>query len=210
MVKASDALVLPVDFDRRRNEVVPGKIGQWKVFGDVVGNDRVHGNLVILIVKPWDRIYELRCWQQFAEVATPLRLVEHLQYGGYLAFMSPHALIRKEEKRLIFENGTAQSATESVPLKRSNGRQEVISGVQGVIAEKLEYIAMECVGSRLNHLIDDAAGGAPIFRLVIIGEDLELPKRIRIWVNHSVVAQEIVVIGAIHEETERLGGLPAS
>ena len=60
-----------------------------------------------------------------------------------------------------------------------------------------------------HHLIHDAAGSTPELGVVIVGEDLELRHRIRIGVHHRIVAQKVCVIGAIHQEGQRLGALPA-
>src|SRR5207237_3202335 len=77
------------------------------------------------------------------------------------------------------------------------------------VAEEFEDISMECIRSRPNHLIYDAARGSAIFGAVIVGKDLELLHRIWVRVKNKVVAEKVVVVYAVNQKRQRLGALSA-
>ena len=68
---------------------------------------------------------------------------------------------------------------------------------------------MECIRSRPNHLIYDAARGSAVFGAVIVGKDLELLHRIWVRINNKVVAEKVVIVYAVNQKRQRLRALSA-
>jgi len=80
--------------------------------------------------------------------------------------------------------------------------QEIIACVERIVPEEVKGAAMKAIGAGLYHLIHNAAGTPAKFRAVVVGKDLEFRNRIRIWIDNRVVAQEIIVVHAIHQERQ--------
>ena len=118
-------------------------------------------------------------------------------------------MISHKEKRLVCPDRSAERATESVAFEGRDVLSEVVGGVEGVVAEKFEDVAVELVLSGLDDLIHNPAGASTVFRAVVVGEDFEFFDRIRIGIDDGVVAEEVVVVGAVDEETDGIGTLAA-
>ena len=59
---------------------------------------------------------------------------------------------------------------------------------------------MKRVGPGLDDLIYDSARGPAVLRSVVVGENLELFHRVRIGIDHRVVAEKIIVVDAVDQE----------
>src|SRR5882757_7554466 len=73
-------------------------------------------------------------------------------------------LVIREKEQLVFPDRAAYGATKHVPTQSRPGQEIArtaefvfpLVGIQFVVAEELEYIAMETVCARLDRGVDDA------------------------------------------------------
>ena len=82
-------------------------------------------------------------------------------------------VIREEEELVAFD-GPANVASDIVVGKVSYGRVEERTGVERAVLKELVGCAMEIVGARLDHHVDDCAGRAAKFGIVVGGGDAHL------------------------------------
>ena len=86
-------------------------------------------------------------------------------------------------------------------LRRAARVEQERVRVEPLAAVELVAGAVEAVGARLQRHVDDAAGGAPVLRVVGVGLDLELLHRVgRRHVGDVVAALVGVVRGAVEQE----------
>ena len=148
----------------------------------------------------------------FAEVAGPFGGAQNREDGRSLALAAAPALIGGKEKELVFLDGTADRAAKDVALERLFGqtvRKKVVSGVQVGVAQKLEPVSVESIGSRFRNLIDDSSGSPAVFCVVIVGENLEFFDGVWIGIYDNIVAEKIGVVGAVQQKGQGLGTLAA-
>ena len=157
---------------------------------------------------------------QVTEIAAQLRR------RRYPMGMNPAATLavpffRPEEIYFVLLDRTAQGVTEIVAAQHvlaavgvvrraAPAQEEVILGVQSVVAAEVVDVAMVLVASALGYDIDLCAGCAPIFGAVTVALDLELLNAVngRIGKN-SALRADIVVRSTIHGPLVVHGGRTA-
>src|SRR5439155_15158905 len=95
------------------------------------------------------------------------------------------SFVAAEEESPIFEDWSADRATKLIAFEFRQPRiagvalpVKKVSRIQIVIAEKLKHIAVECVTTRFAGGGDDAAGVAPVLRVVCAGKHAKLPQHL--------------------------------
>ena len=78
-------------------------------------------------------------------------------------------------------------------------------GVQLVIAEEIEQVAVEAVAARFGHDIDHAAGMQPVLGRQSVGLHVEFLHRIRERNGQVHVAERVVIVAAIQQEVDAVG-----
>ena len=94
-----------------------------------------------------------------------LRVTRHVGCKGD-ALVLPQAFVAGEEKSLVFEEWAADVGAEIIAFERRLGRRrqgKEVCGVERVIAEEFENLAVKAVGSTARRDIDDSAGVTPVF-----------------------------------------------
>src|SRR6185437_8006730 len=96
--------------------------------------------------------------------------------NGAAAGRDARALVVAENEKLVFDDRTADGAAELILLKDVARRPGLVVfptvRVQLIVLKNFENHAVNLVGTRFQVNIDDAAGGAAVFGVVAIGEDL--------------------------------------
>ncbi len=109
------------------------------------------------------------------------------------------ALISAEEVHAIEDDRAAQAAAELMPAVIGLDGLEDALGVQALVAEVLERIAVQIVAARLGHDLDHAAGRQPELRLVLNVADLELLDRVLGEVLARLAVLGEIVDHAVHD-----------
>src|SRR5215467_10389762 len=102
------------------------------------------------------------------------------------------ALVIKEEEQFVLHDGAADGSPEHVPPQRRPGERLAILinpleavlpliGVQLVIAEVFEDVAMETIGPRFDGCADDAALKIPELSRCVVGDEVKFLDRVRRW-----------------------------
>src|ERR1700722_773470 len=209
VVKMHDALVV-VDGRARAGGICAARtVRQRQILGDVVGDYRIHRHLVVGVIGAGDWIHQLDGWQEFAEISAALGLVQYRDGCRRLPFAASGSLVRKEEESLVFLDRSSQRAAEYVAFERGSLGSESVAGVQVIVPDKFETVAVNRVGSGLGYLVNDSAGRASKFGVVVIDQNLELFHRVGVVGHHDVVTQKVGVVGSVQQEGQRLRALPA-
>ncbi len=143
--------------------------------------------------------------------------------------MLARSLIVHEEEETIMDDGTAKGAAEDAAVERghrSNGRLvcrvlvRPAVGVQVVVFEEPEGVAVEAVGSALSDHDDLAAVGVAVLGGGISADDAEFADGVYVGTVVDVVVDSVVdidtiegvVVGlltvAVDEEAAVVGGTP--
>ena len=128
------------------------------------------------------------------------------------------ALIPRKEESLVVNDRTTDSATVLIALDLivGGGGSEIVLGIEVRIANKLEDIAVEIVGTGLGDDVDDATGILTVLGAVVAGLDAEflesIGKRKRlidVGVFIDVIAAiELVTDGVLPGAVRRVGHGP--
>jgi hypothetical protein len=117
---------------------------------------------------------------------------------------------------VVLLDGAADRAAELVALERVLGGREEVAGVQIAVAQKLEQISVNLVGSGFAHHVDHAAHGIPVLRAHIGALHAEFLDRVgvgkgQISINVGVVVGDAIhlIIDAFGKRSARLGVLLA-
>src|SRR5215469_12162880 len=82
--------------------------------------------------------------------------------------------IAAEDKSLISLQGASQSSAELVPAKRRIGAlSEEIAGVQNIVSQEFEQVAMQLIGSRHCDHADLPSRAFAVFSAVGVFENIE-------------------------------------
>src|SRR5262249_37086258 len=119
--------------------------------------------------------------------------------GQALRLRSARSLIGDEEEGLVLLYGTAQCPAVLV-LVKDVGLMEEVRSVERCIAEELERITVESVGSGLDDSVQDTAGVAAVFGIDGVGYEIELLNRIGAGDDDGSVDGDVIGIRAIYEE----------
>src|SRR5689334_22493363 len=93
------------------------------------------------------------------------------------------AFITVEKEQTILSNGAADSAAHLLAIERRfrflQVRGNRVNGLQSVGPEKAESRSMKGVAARLGNYVHHATNAAAVFRLGIVGDDLEFLHRLK-------------------------------
>ena len=115
----------------------------------------------------------------------------------------------KEKRFVLFDRPTEGAAEDVSSVGRLLAVGQVVGGVQNIVAHEFEDVAVEIIRSGFRNLIDDTARGAPIFRVVVVRQDLEFFHGVRIGADDDIVAEKISIVRSIQKKRERFRALPA-
>src|SRR5580658_8899462 len=116
--------------------------------------------------------------------------------------MLADAFVGKEEEDFIFLDGAAAVTPELIVFEGSLRRThvvEIVTGIQRIVAEKLESFTMVFVGARARGDIDDGASIAAILRRKCGIIHFEFFQRVYRWLKGDLVLHGIVQVDAIYE-----------
>ena len=115
-------------------------------------------------------------------------------------------MIIDEEEQLVLEDGTAHGAAELIPTDGPRNAAPVVApvvGIELVIAKILESVAMELIGSGLDHYVDDPSLEVAKFGRGVVRDQLELCNRVRVRLIRNQVVRGEVVVDAVQQEVIR-------
>jgi hypothetical protein len=90
-----------------------------------------------------------------------------------------HAVVRSEKPEAVLQDEAAQRRAVVVPLEPDGGSlgrlpHVAVGGLQAIVVEIAEDIAVESVAARLRDHVDDAAGGAAVLGFIASRLDVDL------------------------------------
>ena len=113
------------------------------------------------------------------------------------------ALIIREEEQLVLPDGTADGAAVLIPaLARRGQAVEVVGplvGVEEIVAQILEQVAVELVGARFQADVDHAAEKLAELRIRIVGDHAEFLDRVHVRRVGHIVIDELDVLHAVQQ-----------
>ena len=145
--------------------------------------------------------------RRLREVTGALACRGHDRRVAIVGLFLAQAGVAGEEERPVLPDRSAERAAILVPieriLRRRRPRRRPALRVQAFVAEEFEQRALEAVGARLGHDVDDARRVAPVLRRRTVGDDPELLHGFRIWRRVSRAAQAGRVVASIELEVHR-------
>ena len=117
----------------------------------------------------------------------------------------PGALITAEEEQFVLDDAATGHAAELAALQGVAQRGRVLARVEIAIAQELEEIAVESVGSRLGYDIDHTARVQPVLGRQSVGLHAEFLHRVRERNRHVHVAEGVVIIAAVQQVVQAVG-----
>ena len=126
--------------------------------------------------------------------------VGHEGHGGLVQILT-EALVIGEHEGLVLQDWSAGRGAKLIPLKRRRGRTriEVVGGVQGVVAQKLEHRPVRLIRAGLRHDADLAPGLLAVLGAVGVPQDVEFPHRVDAQHLPAGAARRHVVLGRAGE-----------
>jgi hypothetical protein len=117
-------------------------------------------------------------------------------------------LIAGEEEELVFVNRPAECTAELIPLQRVTLGCKEISGVESVIAQKFEGVAMKGIAAALGNHVDHAAGLRSVIGGQRTGLHFKFLERVRKRHRQPDIRNRVHVVSAVQQK-QRLASLPA-
>ena len=204
----------PVDRRRQRRHPVVAAAGSRRRVGRRVelqeqesgGTEAIGGNLVARERLAGQRVDGRRLRaavdRRSAEVAGLLGVGRDKRIADRAALLAI-PLERSEEVQLVLDDRPAEGAAEIVTaqllFRLVGDLQEVVAGVQRVVAREVEGASLELVVAAARDDVDLGATGLAVLGAVAVAEDLELLDGVhrRVHQNRAVGA-DVVVVRAIH------------
>ncbi len=80
--------------------------------------------------------------------------------------------------------------------------------IEGGVAQELEGVAVNLVGSTLGHRVHDAAGIVAVFRVEIVGQHTEFGNGIQIRNDRRAAVHQLLDVGPVDEKSVGIFALP--
>ena len=136
---------------------------------------------------------------QCAEIAAERRLRGYVTDRLGRGSAGARRLVARKNKQLVLFDGSSDQASELVAPQRILRGGEEIARVEVSVADEFEQAAMELVGSRLGHDIDDRAGMQPVARGNAVGLHAEFLQGVGEGKRQVHIGMRIVVIAAVEQ-----------
>ncbi len=139
---------------------------------------------------------------------------QHIDEAGRRREIQSTALVVREEKQLILDDGTAESSAKHVPAQfrcRQNSSRSVslqavlpLIGVENVVAEEFKCVAMILVRARFDRRIDDSTVVVAEFRGGVLGNDIDFGDSVGGGCETQKIVGGLIVVNPIQQEIVRL------
>src|SRR6185312_8322992 len=136
-------------------------------------------------------------WVREREVTREVGGRRKANAGGRRRLRCLQALVSREGEELVAEDGAAEGATELVLMQGVRNGGEEVAGVDVVVAEELERVAVEAVGTGAGDGVDLAAGVDAILRAEHARLDGELVQSVGEREGHVDIGRVVGVVAAV-------------
>src|SRR5208283_2994876 len=110
-------------------------------------------------------------------------------------------LIVSEEENRVLTNWPAERAAELVSIERSACWRKIISRVEVPVADKIENVAVKCVGAGFRDNVNLPPAEFAVLGIEIVGENPELGDGIEVGNDRRAHVYILFDVASVHDET---------
>ena len=136
---------------------------------------------------------------QKAKITGTLRIGRH-GGAGCLPLTVAKALVVAEEEGFVLLDGTTESRTKLVAMKRFDGSGEEALGIHSVVAEKFPERTVKLIGAGARHDIGSRTGAMAKFGAGGVGKDTKFRDSVDGRLKNETAVHAIEIVRAIDKE----------